>query len=513
MPTFEIQDAGSQRLHEVFDHEHEVTIGRGAANTVQLQDGGASKHHATLRHLSGHWKLIDLESRNGTAVNGQLKNQRWLMDGDQIQIGGAVLVWGADGAAQGPPASEPVAARAATPKAVSPKAASPRVPTRAPSPVAPSPVSPSAVPPSSAPPPPVARPPAPVAAAAPVVSGRLLEEEALPAADDAPAFTERSAAPQAGRAPAPARSNRRRREERYDDGYDDDYDDEYDDRPPVRRKDNNAVTITLIGIMCAAAFIGLMLMLGGDGPALNQEVVAEATRIRGRGDYRAALAYINENADPGGEFYHRVRELKDQLERIISQEAVNKRNESAAIFWDKEILRRSRTPWFKAKNALPDEQVVAKLHEFLEKFEGTRQAKKLLHGEEQHEKHFRKLMREYATSDADPSQVLALVIVEVDRLANLKRFGDAIRKLETHAAMHQLRLTRDRAQELRRKAEARLAQLKEDAERAFARDMEEVESAVVAGNKRRARTKLDQIITTYGISKLTAKAHARLAEL
>lgn len=48
-----------------------VRIGRGADNDVILQDPQVSRHHAELRREGGRWYIIDLNSTNGTFVNGQ----------------------------------------------------------------------------------------------------------------------------------------------------------------------------------------------------------------------------------------------------------------------------------------------------------------------------------------------------------------------------------------------------------------------------------------------------------
>lgn len=50
-----------------------ITIGRAASNTVVLDDEFASSHHARLYpdSRSGQWAIEDLNSTNGTVVNGQ----------------------------------------------------------------------------------------------------------------------------------------------------------------------------------------------------------------------------------------------------------------------------------------------------------------------------------------------------------------------------------------------------------------------------------------------------------
>jgi pSer/pThr/pTyr-binding forkhead associated (FHA) protein len=66
-----------------------VTIGRGQDNTVPLVgDEFASAHHARIEaRRDGIW-IVDLDSTNGTFVNGgRLDGRRRLRVGDVIQIG------------------------------------------------------------------------------------------------------------------------------------------------------------------------------------------------------------------------------------------------------------------------------------------------------------------------------------------------------------------------------------------------------------------------------------------
>ena len=85
MPKLVIQEGDQQSVFELF--EDEATIGRGAASGIQVVDSRASKHHAVVRRVGGRIKLVDLESKNGTRVNGEFRNQRWLAGGDVITIG------------------------------------------------------------------------------------------------------------------------------------------------------------------------------------------------------------------------------------------------------------------------------------------------------------------------------------------------------------------------------------------------------------------------------------------
>jgi hypothetical protein len=132
-----ISEAGRESLFELFDDSPEVTLGRGAASVVQISDGHASKTHFAVRRVRGRWKLVDLESKNGTRVNGTFKNAHWLSHGDSITVGAVVVRFDAPGEPAGAPpprAAVPVAIAAAAPvaaPAVRPVAVRPAAPTTA----------------------------------------------------------------------------------------------------------------------------------------------------------------------------------------------------------------------------------------------------------------------------------------------------------------------------------------------------------------------------------------------
>ena len=64
-----------------------LSIGRRPYNDVMLDDLTVSGEHAVLRTSNGESTIHDLNSRNGTLVNGVPVSQRTLVDGDRIEIG------------------------------------------------------------------------------------------------------------------------------------------------------------------------------------------------------------------------------------------------------------------------------------------------------------------------------------------------------------------------------------------------------------------------------------------
>src|SRR5690242_15184016 len=65
----------------------EVTIGREAGNLVCVQSAWVSRRHCALRREGGSVVVQDLESRNGTFVNGIPVTQQQLKDGDLLTVG------------------------------------------------------------------------------------------------------------------------------------------------------------------------------------------------------------------------------------------------------------------------------------------------------------------------------------------------------------------------------------------------------------------------------------------
>lgn len=71
-----------------------VTIGREEGNTVQLNDERISRYHIKIQEDDGKLVLTDLESTNGTRVNGEDVQLRILRFGDVIAVGRSVLLYG-----------------------------------------------------------------------------------------------------------------------------------------------------------------------------------------------------------------------------------------------------------------------------------------------------------------------------------------------------------------------------------------------------------------------------------
>src|SRR5881296_4410755 len=70
-----------------------LLLGRDQQNDVELDDPRVSRKHAEIRLRLGRYTLYDLQSTNGTYVNGRRVAEKVLDDGDKISVGGLELVF------------------------------------------------------------------------------------------------------------------------------------------------------------------------------------------------------------------------------------------------------------------------------------------------------------------------------------------------------------------------------------------------------------------------------------
>ena len=72
-----------------------ITIGRSSQNDITINDETVSRHHVQIvQHDDGHYTLHDLQSKNGTFVNGNMVRGEWnLTESDIVRIGNNTLPW------------------------------------------------------------------------------------------------------------------------------------------------------------------------------------------------------------------------------------------------------------------------------------------------------------------------------------------------------------------------------------------------------------------------------------
>ncbi len=91
-----IRTMGGLKIGEEIGISGVVTVGRGQASTVRLNDAELSAVHAQFQILNGVPVVIDLGSTNGTSLNDEKiepNTSTILHDGDQIKVGNTTLVF------------------------------------------------------------------------------------------------------------------------------------------------------------------------------------------------------------------------------------------------------------------------------------------------------------------------------------------------------------------------------------------------------------------------------------
>ena len=70
----------------------DIKVGRSDDVDLVLPNVSVSREHARIYVTERGWRIIDLKSRNGVLVNGEMVTKKRLKNGDQIQLGKYLLV-------------------------------------------------------------------------------------------------------------------------------------------------------------------------------------------------------------------------------------------------------------------------------------------------------------------------------------------------------------------------------------------------------------------------------------
>jgi len=73
--------------------EGEIRIGRDPSNSLAVSDLSLSRRHCILSREQDSYKICDLDSRNGTFVNGSVVSEKRLNHGDEIAVGESVFIF------------------------------------------------------------------------------------------------------------------------------------------------------------------------------------------------------------------------------------------------------------------------------------------------------------------------------------------------------------------------------------------------------------------------------------
>jgi len=100
MPTLSIQLAGLPPVSHILKDET-ITIGRMKGNTIVIENSSISLMHAKITRKNGDFLLKDLNSTNGTIVNGQPIGEIRLRDMDRVRFAEITCQFVADAAVPG----------------------------------------------------------------------------------------------------------------------------------------------------------------------------------------------------------------------------------------------------------------------------------------------------------------------------------------------------------------------------------------------------------------------------
>jgi len=98
------------RIHEL--NVAKTTVGRVEDNMFQIAEPSVSSHHCEIEMRGSDVVIKDLNSTNGTFINGEKISERVLKVGQVLRLGQVEMRLETEGAASGAPASAPAPAPA-----------------------------------------------------------------------------------------------------------------------------------------------------------------------------------------------------------------------------------------------------------------------------------------------------------------------------------------------------------------------------------------------------------------
>ena len=91
-----VQISSSERTWQVSLGKRPLTVGRSEDNRIVLTDPKASRYHCVIERVGDEYQIRDLNSRNGTKMNGQPIHKEKLGPGDIVVIGATRLALAAE---------------------------------------------------------------------------------------------------------------------------------------------------------------------------------------------------------------------------------------------------------------------------------------------------------------------------------------------------------------------------------------------------------------------------------
>ena len=90
-PTLVVVDGDDAGRRLPLVGKTQFKIGRSVTSDLKLVDGKVSRDHCLVEAVRDHYIIIDLESANGTIVNGERVKKTVLQEGDFIRLGYTML--------------------------------------------------------------------------------------------------------------------------------------------------------------------------------------------------------------------------------------------------------------------------------------------------------------------------------------------------------------------------------------------------------------------------------------
>ena len=85
----------------------EITVGRVADNKIQIEHASVSGHHAVLKLDALDYVIKDLDSTNGTRINGERISEQKLRRNDILRLGNIELLYDSEHQPPGQPMPSP----------------------------------------------------------------------------------------------------------------------------------------------------------------------------------------------------------------------------------------------------------------------------------------------------------------------------------------------------------------------------------------------------------------------
>lgn len=86
---------------QILQLDREIIVGRSVKADVQIDGDLVSRQHCRIYEDGGRWKFQDLQSRNGTLLNGERVDAGGLHSGDVLMIGYGKILFEEEGAPEG----------------------------------------------------------------------------------------------------------------------------------------------------------------------------------------------------------------------------------------------------------------------------------------------------------------------------------------------------------------------------------------------------------------------------